>query len=154
MSEPATVDGRPTAPALVHRLERFNLERLRAAYAAAGMDDLRPAQVRMLVPLVGGARRAADLALLVGVSRQAVAQFLAALEDRGYVRRAEDTTDARARLIELTDRGRRALRVTRAVSQRVQGRWREVLGAERLAQTMAALAELVAADQRDAAETP
>ncbi|MCV7215264.1 MarR family transcriptional regulator [Mycobacterium crocinum] len=106
---------------------------LRAAFAAAGLDGLRPAQAVALVPLAGGALHASDLADRLRVSRQAVAQAIRALEAHGYVERSPDNADARALLITLTSRGRAALRVMRANSLAVEAHWEKVLGRQRLA---------------------
>jgi DNA-binding MarR family transcriptional regulator len=83
-----------------------------------------------------------DLADRLRVSRQAVAQAVAALERHDYVVRGPHPSDARARIIELTPRGRQALRVMRSNALEVEKRWRNTLGENRfneLRQTMVAL---------------
>jgi DNA-binding MarR family transcriptional regulator len=85
-----------------------------------------------LVPLVAGGLHASDLADQLRVSRQAVAQGVAALERHGYVSRVPDPVDARAQIIELTPRGRQALRVMRSNALNVEKRWEKALGPERL----------------------
>lgn len=124
---------RPTVPALVQMLAASGGPRLRAAFDAAGLDGLRPAQALALVPLVGGPLHASDLADRLGVSRQAVAQTIRVLEAHGYVERSRDNADARALLIALTPRGREALRVMRANALAVERDWEQVLGQQRLA---------------------
>ena len=81
------VDGpwEPTVPALVQLLAATGGPRLKAAFAAAGLDGIRPAQAVALVPLIAGGLHASDLADRLGVSRQAVAQAMSALERHGYV---------------------------------------------------------------------
>src|ERR1700752_2321181 len=101
----------PTVPALLNLVARSGAPRLRAAFAAAGLDGIRPAQAVALVPLAAGGLHASDLADRLRVSRQAVAQAVAALEGNGYVTRVPAPVAARARIIELTPRGRQALRV-------------------------------------------
>src|SRR6202521_2469784 len=98
----------PTVPALVNLVAASGAPRLRAAFAAAGLDGIRPAQSVGLVPLATGGLHASDLADRLGVSRQAVAQAVAALERNGYVTREPSPVDARAQIIELTPRGRQA----------------------------------------------
>jgi DNA-binding MarR family transcriptional regulator len=128
------VDGEwePTVPALVQLLAASAGPRLRAAFAAAGLDGIQPAQSAVLVPLVAGGLHASDLADRFRVSRQAVAQAIAALERHGYVTRVPDPDDARARLIELTPRGREALRVMRSHAVGLDKRWEKTLGERRL----------------------
>jgi DNA-binding MarR family transcriptional regulator len=107
---------------------------LRAAFAAAGLDGIRPAQAVALVPLVAGGLHASDLADQLRVSRQAVAQAVAALDRHGYVSRVPDPVDARAQIIELTPRGRQAPRVMRSNALDVEKRWEKALGTQRLAE--------------------
>ena len=122
----------PTVPALVNLVAASGAPRLRAAFAAAGLDGIRPAQAVVLVPLAAGGLHASDLADQLSVSRQAVAQGIAALERHGYVTRVPDPVDARAQIIELTPRGRHALRVMRSNAVDLEKRWEEILGQRRL----------------------
>jgi DNA-binding MarR family transcriptional regulator len=122
----------PTVPALVRLLAASGVPRLRAAFAAAGLDGIRPAQSVALVPLAGGGLHASGLAERLGVSRQAVAQAVEPLERHGYVTRVPDPADARVRIVELTPRGRQALRAMRSNAIAVEKRWQEILGAQRL----------------------
>ena len=124
-------DWKPTVPALVNMVAAAGAPHLRAAFAAAGLDGIRPAQAVVLVPLAIGGLHASDLADRLRVSRQAVAQAVTALERHGYVTRLPDPVDARARIIELTPRGRQALRVMRANALDLEKRWQQVLGEQR-----------------------
>src|SRR6201995_3405815 len=117
----------PTVPALVQMLAATAGPRLRAAFAAAGLDGIRPAQAVALVPLAAGGLHASDLADRLKVSRQGVGQAVAALERHDYIIRGAHPSDARARIIELTPRGRQALRVMRSNALDVEKRWRDVL---------------------------
>ncbi len=57
-----------------------------------------------------------------------------ALERHGYVNRVADSADARARIIELTPRGRQALWVMRSSAIELEKRWQQSLGERRLAE--------------------
>jgi len=133
-----------TVPALVQLLARSGAERLRADFAGQGMAGLRPMHALVLIPLLGGGRRASDLADTLGVSRQAVAQVVTRLERDGYLMRVTDPGDARAKLICLTSRGRAALRTMRTSALAVEDEWRQRLGAERLTSFRATLLALLA----------
>ncbi|OBG80018.1 MarR family transcriptional regulator, partial [Mycobacterium sp. E1715] len=124
--------------------------RLRTAFAEAGLDGIRPAQAVALVPLAAGGLHASDLADRLRVSRQAVAQAVAGLERHGYVTRAANPLDARARIIELTPRGRQALRVMRSNAVDLEGRWEQVLGRQRLTELRETL-QLLLADHNETA---
>lgn len=132
----------PTAPGLVQRLARHNTAVLGTALVDAGMADLAPGQALLLPPLARG-RRASEISRSLGVSRQAIAQAIAALEAAGYVARGVDPSDRRSKLVTLTDRGRGAVTLIREVGLREQRRWEEVLGAARLAGLHDALTALV-----------
>ncbi len=143
----------PTVPALVQLLAATGAPHLRAAFAAAGLDGIRPAQSVALVPLAGGGLHASDLADRLRVSRQAVAQAITALERNSYVTRVPDPADARARVIELTPRGRQALRVMRANALALEKRWQQTLGQHRLAELREILRTLLAAAAQEAEES-
>src|SRR6202012_473787 len=112
----------PTVPALLNLVARSGAPRLRAAFTAAGLDGIRPAQAVALVPLATGGLHASDLADRLRVSRQAVAQVVAVLERPDYVVRGPPPSDARVRIIELLPRGREALRVMRSHALEVEKR--------------------------------
>jgi len=131
-------------PALVQRLANQGIERLRYDLADRGMATVRPAHVLVLLPLLGGGRRASDLAGQLGVSRQAVAQVVRTLEAGGYVERLDDPGDARAKLVCLTAGGRAALRAVRASAVAAEAEWADRLGPDRLAEFRATLTELLA----------
>jgi DNA-binding MarR family transcriptional regulator len=141
---------KPTVPALVNLVAASGAPHLRAAFAAAGLDGIRPAQAVALVPLAAGGLHASDLADRLKVSRQAVAQGIASLERHGYVTRVTDPVDARARIIELTPRGRQALRVMRSNALDLEKRWEEVLGSQRLRELRESL-QMLLSGEADAA---
>jgi DNA-binding MarR family transcriptional regulator len=136
----------PTVPALVNLVAASGGPHLRAAFAAAGLDGIRPAQAVALVPLAAGGLHASDLADQLRVSRQAVAQAIAALERHGYVNRVPDPVDARARIIEITPRGRQALRVMRSNALNLEKRWERVLGRQRLGELRETLVMLLSGE--------
>jgi DNA-binding MarR family transcriptional regulator len=136
----------PTVPALLNLVAGAGAPRLRAAFATAGLDGIRPAQAVALVPLAAGGLHASDLADRLRISRQAVAQAVAALERHEYVIRKPHPSDARALIIELTPRGRQALRVMRSNALEVEKRWQEVLGEKRFSELREMLVALLSAE--------
>jgi DNA-binding MarR family transcriptional regulator len=146
MRRVADADWTPTVPALVNLVAASGAPRLRAAFAAAGLDGIRPAQAVALVPLAAGGLHASDLADRLNVSRQAVAQAIAGLERHGYVTRVADPVDARARIIEVTPRGRQALRVMRSNAIALEKRWEQVLGPKRLGELRETLQVLLSSE--------
>jgi DNA-binding MarR family transcriptional regulator len=136
----------PTVPALLNLVAGSGAPRLRAAFAAAGLDGIRPAQALALVPLVSGGLHASDLADRLRVSRQAVAQTVTALERHEYVVRKPHPSDARALIIELAPRGRQALRVMRSNALEREGHWKDVLGEKRFEELRETLVALLSAE--------
>ncbi len=142
----------PTVPVLVNMVAASGGPRLRAAFAAAGLDGIRPAQSVALVPLAAGGMHASALADRLRVSRQAVAQAVAGLERHGYVTRVPNPVDARARLIELTPRGRQALRIMRSHAVDLERKWEQVLGRRRLGELRETLQVLLSNEPDTAGE--
>jgi DNA-binding MarR family transcriptional regulator len=136
----------PTVPALLNSVAGSGAPRLRAAFAAAGLDGIRPAQALALVQLVSGGLHASDLAERLKVSRQAVAQAVTALERHEYVVRKPHPSDARALIIELAPRGRQALRVMRSNALEREGHWKDVLGEKRFEELRETLVALLSAE--------
>lgn len=103
--------------------------RLHAALLDAGFDDFHPAHLDVFqFPGPAGAQPSvlADRALM---SRQAMNHLLGQLEERGYLRRAPSPVDARARLVELTARGRAAQTTIRSTLDAIEHELRRGLGA-------------------------
>lgn len=55
---------------------------------------------------VHGSLKQSDLATTLGISKGAVSQTLTVLEDRGFIERRRDESDARSQWIHMTDRAR------------------------------------------------
>src|SRR5689334_10172048 len=79
---------------------------LHAHMAAHGHDDLGRSDGLVFRMLHAGPRTVSDLAGRLEITKQGTAQIIEDMERRGYVVRRPDPTDARARLVELSDRGR------------------------------------------------
>ncbi|UMB71512.1 MarR family winged helix-turn-helix transcriptional regulator [Mycobacterium paraterrae] len=137
----------PTVPALLNLVAASGAPGLRAAFADAGLEGIRPAQAVALVPLAAGGLHASDLADRLKVSRQAVAQVVAVLERHDYVVRNPHPSDARARIIELTLRGRQALRVMRSHALDLEKRWQKALGQKRFDELRETLVELLSVER-------
>jgi len=73
--------------------------------AARGYDDVRPANVFAIRAIASGADTASELARTLTVSKQAAAQTITVLRERGYVARAVDPNDARRKRLQVTDHG-------------------------------------------------
>src|ERR1700734_863905 len=87
---------------------RYMEDRIFRAIQDAGFDDWTLAQARVFQRIAAGGSRLTDLADQAQMSKQSAGVLVDQLEHLGYVRRAPDPTDGRARLIVIEERGRRA----------------------------------------------
>ncbi|MGH3096463.1 MAG: MarR family winged helix-turn-helix transcriptional regulator [Streptosporangiales bacterium] len=107
------------------------VDRIQAGMAARGYDDVRPAHGFAFVRLSPGGATAGELAKHLGVSKQAASQLVDELVRKGYVERQPHPTDARARLVVLTARGRACTRAAEETAAEAARPWVDVLGSER-----------------------
>src|SRR4051794_13984210 len=130
---------------LARRLVRAVADQTRAELAAHGFADLRPVHNAVFTHVHRGGARITDVAAELRITKQAVTLLVDELEAGGYVERVPDPSDGRAKLVRLTDRGRAAARVALRTARRLDQRWAEVVGAERLADLKTTLWDLVQA---------
>lgn len=116
--------------------------RVFAALAEAGFDDVTPAQARVFRRIGRDGSRLAELAQAAQVGRPTAGFLVDQLERAGYVERTPDPTDARARLIRVTGRGLAAASVGSAAVAEVEREWTAHLGARRMAALRDALGRL------------
>jgi DNA-binding MarR family transcriptional regulator len=111
----------------------------------AGFEGLRFSHSFLIQHLVADARTVGELAQLMGVTQQAVSKTVGELESLGYLERRAPATDARVRLVTLTQRGRRALESARDARAEVVGELRRKLGARRVDTATSVLREVLRA---------
>ena len=98
---------------------RVLFSRLRRRLRSLGVyDDLTPSQTAVLTRLwKEGASSASALAGAEGVRPQSMATIVAALEQRGLIKRAPDPEDGRRQVVSLTVAGRRRAESDRQVRE-------------------------------------
>ena len=116
--------------------------RLLATVTAEGFDDLTLAQARLAARIGPHGTRLTDLAEQALVTKQTAGHLVDQLQRAGYVRRVPDPTDARARLVQIADRGQALVAIARRVEAEVEAEWTAHLGEEATAQLRAALTRL------------
>lgn len=119
-------------------LETRVFERL----AEAGFGDITPAQARVFQRIGATGTRLTELADQAQVTKQTAGFLVDQLERAGYVRRVPDPTDARARLVQIAERGAQTIPIAAAVVAEVEAEWTAHLGATRAAQLRQALLTL------------
>lgn len=116
--------------------------RVLAAMAEAGFADITLAQARVAARIGPGGTRVTELAEQAGVTKQTAGYLVDQLERAGYVRRARDPVDARARLVQLADRGLAVREVAKATEAQVEAEWAAHLGPRATGQLRRALTRL------------
>jgi DNA-binding MarR family transcriptional regulator len=120
--------------------------RVFAALAEAGFTDLSVAQGRVAARIGPGGTRVTELAEQAGVTKQTAGYLVDQLERGGYVRRVPDPTDARARLVQIAERGVAVREVAKAAEAQVESEWKAHLGpraSEQLRRALTRLREIV-----------
>lgn len=115
---------------------------------AKGFGDITRADLEQLRYIRPEGSRAADVSRLAGVTKQAVGKAMGSLQARGYVSRASDAADSRAKVIEFTPAGRRLIRAAIGIIERMERRYAELLGERELGDLKAKLRTLFADHQR------
>lgn len=112
---------------------RSLVDDLHERLGAQGWQDIRPPHGFVLL----AARdqpdtTAADVRQLLGFTKQAASKVLDAMEDADLVRRRPHARDGRAKLVEITDRGRRLLHDVEAIYAELEADWSSVVGPDRV----------------------
>ena len=109
---------------------------------ARGFTDLRPAHGFAFARIAPYGATVREIADHLGVTKQAASQLVDELVHKGYVARRPHPTDARARLIVLTDRGWACTRAAEQAAAEMIRSWASVLGEPRVAQLGADLSRV------------
>jgi DNA-binding MarR family transcriptional regulator len=113
--------------------------------AARGYQDVRPLHDFALRAIAAGADSASELGRRMAVTKQAAARTVTVLEERGYVERKVDPSDARRMRLEISERGSSLLREGEEIFDELRSRWQQQIGAAKLAELESLLTELVGA---------
>ena len=116
--------------------------RVFAATAAAGFDDMTLARGRVFQRISPAGIRLTDLAEQAQVTKQAAGALVDELERAGYVTRRPDPTDNRARLVCIAERGRAAIEVASRVVVEVEAEWARHVGVRQMEQLRETLVKL------------
>jgi len=110
-------------------LTHVMLGRQVAEGAARGGHAVRPSHSAVLGQMTAGGARLTELAKGANMTPQAMGELVDELEGLGYLVRAPDPTDRRAKLITLTESGRQCVSAGTATIGDIESRITEVLGA-------------------------
>jgi DNA-binding MarR family transcriptional regulator len=119
-------------------------DRIHASFAEEGYHDVRAEHLAVLQYPGPDRQRPSVLAARSGMSRQAINHLIGHLVRAGYLERYPEPTRGSARLLRLTERGRRLYERIEAVAAEVEAEWAQQIGAKRLEQLRAILIDLEA----------
>jgi DNA-binding MarR family transcriptional regulator len=113
----------------VLRLASQLIDGVQEGLSHRGYTDIRPAHGFAFVRISAGDAHTADVAEHLGITKQAAAQLVGQLIALGYVTRQPDSSDARARLLLLTERGWACTRAAEAAAAETVDQWKSQLAA-------------------------
>lgn len=122
------------------------VRRLHAALAEQGYDDLGRSDGYVFRALADTPMTTSALAVRLGITKQGAAQVVDDMTRRGYVASRPHPDDARARLLELSERGRGAYTAARAFHRRYERALNRRHGAETVLTLRALLTEMAGSD--------
>jgi len=128
MALEASTRDRPHLGVLLQRVRRALDEEVGRRISAAGFDGIRlgHSAVFSFLPLEGA--RLTELARRARMTKQAMGELVRELERLGYVERARDADDGRARIIRFTEVGRRADEVGVLAIRDIEREWAAAVG--------------------------
>ena len=135
---------RTPLPALLDDLACGSFAQFHRRLKEAGHTNIRQGHGCVFRFIHDGGSRLTELAESSGLSKQAVGEVVDDLEKLGYVERAQDPQDGRAKVIRLTELGADAHRTALGIFADIEREFAERYGAERVA-TMRKLLEDIAA---------
>lgn len=103
-------------------------QRIHDGVVARGFEGLRPAHGFAFARLAPDGATATDLAVHLGVTKQAASQLVDEIVRKGYAERRPHPGDARARLVVLTERGWACTRAAEESAADAVRTWGDVLG--------------------------
>lgn len=129
---------------LLTRTARAQTNQILAAIRARGHNDLQASHVGVLINVDTEGTRITDLAAKTGITRQAVSQVVAQLEQLGYVDRRADGTDGRAVVVHFTDKGWVLLHDAREIAETLEADYAAAVGTDDLEALKTTLQQLLA----------
>jgi DNA-binding MarR family transcriptional regulator len=123
----------PPLPALLDEAKQMAVDELHRRLHEEGHPQVRPGHGCVFRFIDADGSRLTDLAERARMTKQAVGEVVADLAELGYVERAPDPDDGRAKLIKLTERGGEARQTAVSIFAEIEREWAERFGSERIA---------------------
>jgi DNA-binding MarR family transcriptional regulator len=132
-SRPARGGAEPNLGVLMFVAHRSMEQRILGVLQDEGFGDVTLAQARVFARVGEAGTRLTDLAEMAQVTKQTAGFLVDRLEAGGYVERTPDPTDARARLVRIAARGRRAQARAAEEERAIEAEWEAHLGTREMA---------------------
>ncbi|MCV7193564.1 MarR family winged helix-turn-helix transcriptional regulator [Mycolicibacterium brumae] len=129
---PSRPDRQAIGQLLIRLLAEFRTE-LAAPRAELGYGDIRNPHLQILGNLRMGGIRLTELAARAQLSPAAASELVNDLDALGYLTRRPDPADGRAKLIDLSPRGRQLMTDAGKRVAEIETRWGDLVGADRFA---------------------
>ncbi len=110
---------------------------------AEGYSDVTPADLNVLRFVRPSGSTSIEIAKLAGVTKQAIAKSIAAIERKGYIKRQPNSEDGRSQIIVFSPKGMRLLKVCIAAISQIESVYEAKLGKNAFAQLKYALTQLI-----------
>jgi DNA-binding MarR family transcriptional regulator len=133
-------------PGLLDIASQALFDEFRTELEQSEFGDIRPTHGCVFRFVGGEGLRLTDLAERAKLTKQSVGEIVDDLVERGYAQRIPDPDDKRAKLICLTARGEAAQAHGRKLFAKVEKRWAERYGAERISALREMLEEVAATE--------
>jgi DNA-binding MarR family transcriptional regulator len=130
-------------PPLLSEAKEAAIDDLHRHLAEKGYGEIRPSHGCVFRYVGEEGMRLTELAELTGFTKQAVGEFVAELEQKGYVERIPDPADRRAKSIRLTKRGAQASRLAQEYFVEIERRWAKEIGVKKMLALREALEQIV-----------
>lgn len=129
-------------PVLLLSAARGLVDGVDARVRERGFTDVRPAHGFAFALISAGGATVVELARHLDITKQAASQMVEELAGKGYVDRRPHPSDARARLIVLTEKGWACTQAADEALAEILGEWSALIGDRRLTALRADLAKL------------
>jgi DNA-binding MarR family transcriptional regulator len=145
-SDPKTPLDRFPLPGLLEMASEAMFAEFRENLIEAGYGDVRPTHGCVFRFVREDGMRLTELAHLADMTKQSIGEIVDDLAGLGYLERVPDPDDKRAKLIRLTAKGEKAQSVGFSLFAKLERRWGERYGADRIAAARELLEEITASE--------
>ncbi|MEU7876991.1 MarR family winged helix-turn-helix transcriptional regulator [Microbispora bryophytorum] len=136
--------GETPLPALLTQARNITVELLHRRLGEDGFEGIRYRHGSVFRFIDEEGSRLTALAERAGLTKQAIAELVDELEGLGYVERASDPKDRRAKIIRLTERGMAGQAAAARILVDIERRWALRLGQDRIAMLRRTMEEIIA----------